>query len=155
MSNLGMSVKEKAKWDNLRTKALEFSKDLGVSYLDLAEVLHTLWSMPVAGSLDGGAVFQLWGYKDFEDYAEAELNIQRRRARRLVFVWHLVKEELGSLDGDLRRRFKDLGWSKVRELARLITVENAEYWIRAAETMDYRSLVLAVQAELAKKGVEL
>jgi hypothetical protein len=70
-----------------------------------------------------------------------------------------LKEELANLDKDLRRRFTDLGWSKVREIARLITAENAEYWIRAAETMDYRSLISAVQAErprrLAKKGVEL
>jgi len=56
------------------------------------------------------------------------------------------------LDPALKQRIADLGFSKVRELIRVLTIRNAAQWVEQAEKMSYFTLAAAVTDERKRLG---
>lgn len=121
--------------DRIRSRAKKLSQALDQGYLELAEILWKVYDTPIGNDPARGPVYKAWGYDTFSDYAELELGLQKRRAERLRQIWaHMEVRLEGRMSAALKRRIYALGWSKVREIAPLLTPENAEKWIEEAES---------------------
>ena len=109
------------------------------------------------GDPNNGSVLAKWGYNSIGEYAEKELSLHYKKAQRLVRIFYRVEVELDGLgkNPELKKRFIRLGWSKARELVRVLTRENMEEWIARAESMNYTTLVevikRTIQIEQAKQ----
>lgn len=70
------------------------------------------------------------GYETFKAYVEAECNIQYRKAMYLIQIYNGLVASGVEWD-----QVKHLGWTKLKELATILTVENADEWVSLAEDM--------------------
>lgn len=153
---LDADVGSKAWQGRTRARARMLAERIETGYLELGEILYRIYDAPVDGSPNGGPVLTRWGYSNITEYAERELNIHHKKAQRLIRIFYRVEVEMNGFDNpDLKRRFIKLGWSKARELVRVLTKDNAEEWIARAEAMNYTTTVETVkrylQIEEAKK----
>jgi hypothetical protein len=90
-----------------------------------------------------------WGYDSYVEWAEEELGLHRRKAEMLKRIWHHLNETLeGKLDRRVQKRLVALGWTKVRELVRVIDDKNAEQWIDVAETLNHTELCEIIRRAL-------
>ena len=110
----------------VREKLAEVKDGIETGYLDLSELLSEAYHKE----------FHLvWGFETFEKYCQAELDMAYRRAMYLVDIWDKVK----SLDLP-RTRVAKLGWSKMKEVAAVVTKKNAEALLKKAENMTVKEL---------------
>lgn len=96
--------------------------------------------------------FRKWGFETFDEYCIQELDVHYRKAMYMVDIWRTV--ETLKLD---KKEVADLGWTKMRDLATVITKKNAKGWIKKAKTMSTRELTEAVKKVRRKdtKGKDL
>ncbi len=142
-----MQVGSKAWMKSIRKEARDLAIRVNTSYMDLARVLYEIYDRPVDNQPDKGPLFKYWGYATFDSYVEEELGLHPKTAQRLRKTWFRIEIEL-KLDQDTRNRLINLGFAKARELARVITRENVDEWIRRAEELSHTRLVEAVQQYL-------
>ena len=84
------------------------------------------------------------GFQSFRDYIEAEFGISYRKAMYLIEIYNkLVEAEIPWVD------IKGVGWSKLKELAKIIDKENYSKWVEAAEKMTVLDLRHAIKASLS------
>lgn len=136
----------------IRQRAKVLAEQVESGYLELGEILYRIYDAPVNGDPNGGSVLTKWGYTSIGEYAEKELSLHHKKAQRLVRIFYRVDVELNGFDNpDLKRRFIRLGWSKARELVRILTKENAQEWIGKAEESNYTTVVELVKREAARQ----
>lgn len=137
----------------MRSRAKELAGSIETTYMELAEILYTVYDTPIDGDQKNGPIYGLWGYNSFRDYAEQELGLHYKKAERLRLIWYRLEVELVELDAGLKKRLVNLGWSKVRELCRpgLLTMRNAKSWIEKAEEMNYQSVEASVRKALDRQ----
>lgn len=141
----------------IRHRARLLAEQVETGYLELGEILYRIYDAPVDGDPNNGSVLAKWGYNSIGEYAEKELSLHYKKAQRLVRIFYRVEVELDGLgkNPELKKRFIRLGWSKARELVRVLTRENMEEWIARAESMNYTTLVevikRTIQIEQAKQ----
>lgn len=145
--------------DKMRKRAKEVSGGLETGYMELAEVLYNLFDVPVDGDPKNGPWIKVWGFKTIGDFAEAELNLNRRKAEYLRGIYYRLEVELEDMDPKIKQRIVALGWSKVRELIKVLTVKNAEKWLNVAEQSNHPDLLASIQkyqdkAKIAKEAKE-
>jgi hypothetical protein len=135
----------------IRHRARALAEQVETGYLELGEILYRIYDAPVDGDPAQGSVLQKWGYKSIGEYAEKELSLHYKKAQRLVRIFYRVEVELDGLgrNPELKKRFIRLGWSKARELVRVLTKENAVEWILRAESMNYTTLVEVIKRTIA------
>ncbi len=136
----------------LRHRAKELAGFLENGYMEMAHILYQVYDTPVDGDRRRGALYTAWGFDSFAEYAEKELQINRKRAERLRKIWYVLEVEMKDLDPDLKQRIVNLGFCKVRELIRVLTVRNAKPWIDRAENMTYYELEANVNDERRRQG---
>jgi len=144
-------VGSKAWAKKIRDRAKELSSQLDTGYMEMAQILWTVYDMTLKGDITQRALFKSWGYETFADYTEKELNLHRRKAERLRAIWFILKVQLAAMPEPDRKRIIALGWSKVREMIRVLTLGNAKKWIKLAEQASYPELYEAIQDFLKKK----
>lgn len=137
-------------WSNrIRKRARLLVKSINQGYMELAEIIHTVWSTPINGDRQNACVCVSWGYESYVQWGEEELGLHRRKIERLKAIWYHLHETLGGkLDADIRKRIIALGWTKVRELIRVIDERNAEQWVEMAEQLNYNELCVAIRQAL-------
>lgn len=140
--------------DKLRRKARDLAGRINRDYMDLGEILYTVWDTPVDGDRQKPPIYTSWGYESFSDYAEQELNLNRRTAEHLRRIYYVLEVELRGLDPLLRRKFIGLGRSKARELVRVLTMQNARDWILMAEKVSYKELVATIKGRLEEIALQ-
>lgn len=128
----------------IRRQAKSLASNLETGYMELARILYTVYDTPQDGDVTKPPLFQAWGYNSFADYAEEELGLHRRKAERLRRIWYKLEVELEGLDSKIKERIVKLGWSKTRELVRVLTVRNAKDWVDKAEKLNYPELLEAL-----------
>jgi hypothetical protein len=138
------NVGTKAWADKMRKRAVDVSAGLETGYMELAEVLYNLFDVPVDGDPNNGPWFKEWGYSTIGDFAETELNLNRRKAEYLRAIWYRLEVELEDMDPKIKSRIVSLGWSKVRELIKVLTLKNASKWADVAEKCNYQDLQTSV-----------
>lgn len=85
------------------------------------------------------------GFVSFEIYIQAELGMPYRKAMYLISIYdHLVES------GIPYEKVKDLGWTKLKEIAPVINEENVDDWVDTAENMNL--LQLTDEVKDFKKG---
>lgn len=140
----------------LRAEAKELVESLETGYMNLAKILFTVFDTPVDGDRQKKPIYTLWGFDTFRDYAEQELNLHYKKAESLRFIWYRIEIELDGMNPLVKKRLLALGWSKVRELCRIIKLSNVEAWVTKAETMNYQTVEAAVRkARERQEGEEV
>jgi len=136
-------------WEKkIRKKAQELVQSLESGYMELAEILYNVFDKTRGGKPTGDPLYKAWGYDTFAEYVDAELGIGVRKAQRLRYIWFRLEVELSDLDAKLKDRVIALGWSKARELVRMLTLQNAVEWIDKAEKLSFVELEEAVRQHL-------
>lgn len=141
----------KAQQDDLRNKAKTLSKALEQGYMELAKILYEVFSTPIDNDPKNPPMYMAWGYTSFTQYADEELGLDRRKAERLRAIWYRLSVELCDLDDITRARIINLGWTKVRELIRVLTLRNAQEWVEKAEGCSQQELQNAVRVYIEKR----
>jgi len=149
-----LAVGSKAWASKVRRRAKELTQMLDLGYMELARILYQVYDTPVEGDSRRAPVYTAWGYESFKDYAEKELALHGKKAERLRLIWFVLEVQLKDMSQEQKQRIVNLGYSKVRELIRVLSVRNSEMWIKSAETMTYRQLYAAVIDEKRRQGVE-
>jgi len=91
------------------------------------------------------------GYKSFKDYVEGELLFKERKAKYLAQVEWWFGEVHGS-HPEMYERVKKLGWSKAKELVKVMDPNNCEEWFSIAENGTVTELLHARRAALKAAG---
>lgn len=138
-SKVGAKVKSKVKENRsvlVREEILVAKNNIEGGYVDLSRLLsegyHKEYHLE-------------WGFSTFEEYCKAELDVAYRKAMYLVEIWDKVK----SLNIP-KERISKLGWTKMKDLAAVITEENYKEWLAKADKMTTRELTDAVK--VVRKG---
>ena len=144
-------------WQNrIRNRAKALADQVEMGYLELGEILYRIYDAPVDGDPKNGSVLAKWGYKSIGEYAEKELGLHDKKAQRLVRIFYRIEIELGGFGSpDLKRRFCRLGWSKAKELVRILTKENAAYWIENAEKWNFATTFERIRMEVQRQQNEI
>jgi hypothetical protein len=127
----------------VRKAILEKRDNIEHGFIDFAQLLSEAYHKE----------FHLqWGYETWEEYCNSELDVHYRKAMYYVDIWDKVKQlELPKKD------VVKLGWTKMKDLAAVITEENAKEWMKKAKKMTSRELTEAVKKVRRKDttGVDL
>ena len=95
------------------------------------------------------SLFTRWGFKNFQEYVEADLGFKYRKANYLVNIWSWYTENVHREDV-MDAVWNEIGWSKAKELVGVINDENADHWLARARELN------AVQlAEECRKYLKL
>ena len=129
----------------VRVQARNLSREIDTSYMKLARLLWEIFDTP-ADDKNGPPVYTRWDYKTFTAYVEGDLGIPGRKGEHLKNIWYKLAVENGgmALSKNLEDRLVKLGWSKVRELVSVLTPQNAQTWIEAAEQKNFHELTITV-----------
>jgi hypothetical protein len=138
----------------VRKRARQLAQDLDTGYMELAQLLYEVYDTPMDNDPNKGPIFKSWGYDSFAQWADEDLNIQKRKAERLRAIWYTLEVVLVGLDPDLKKRIVSLGASKVRELIGVLELENAEGWVSIAEKSSYPVLRASISKAKAKRDAD-
>jgi hypothetical protein len=134
----GTVVKKVPRAEQVRQEILEANKTIEVSYVDLSKLLAEAYHKEF---------YLEWGFTDFKDYTENELGTGYRKAMYLVDVADCMKKNNISTAKALK-----LGWTKLKDLAKVLTEENSKEWMDKAEKMTTRDLGEAVKVSRKEDG---
>lgn len=84
------------------------------------------------------------GHENFRAYVEAECGIAYRKAMYLISIYNGLVESGVKWD-----QVKHLGWTKLKDLAPILTVETVDDWVAHAEQMTVLQLQEYIKAQSA------
>lgn len=84
------------------------------------------------------------GYENFRAYVESECGLNYRKAMYLIAIYNGLVES-----GVKWEQVKHLGWTKLKELASILTTENVADWVAKAEEMTVLQLQEYIKAQSA------
>lgn len=129
-----VEVVQETRSQEVRRLILQAKSNISIGYIDTALLLNEAYKE---------GFYKDWGFSEFADYAHTELEVKYRKAMYFVEIGQKVE------DFNLNKeRLEQLGWTRVKELVRVITADNLEDWIDKASNMTTRELVDAVRMEL-------
>lgn len=120
--------------DILREEAIRAKDMVESGYMLLARCLYDIYHQDVFSTY--------WNYTSFEDYIDKEIQIAYRKAMYLVEIYG--KAKLLNMDMD---RLERMGWSKARELIRIVDEGNVSEWMDRAENCTVKELNIQVKKE--------
>lgn len=82
------------------------------------------------------------GYEAFRDFVEAKFGIHYRKAMYLVAIYNGLVES-----GVAWEKVKGLGWSKLKELASILTTDNVDKWVAIASNCTVLQLIEYIKNE--------
>lgn len=83
-------------------------------------------------------------YENFRSYVENELGMAYRKSMYLIGIYNGLVES-----GVKWSQVSHLGWTKLKELASILTPDNVEHWVGLAENMTVLQLQEHIKAESA------
>ena len=115
----------------VRDKLLEAKGALENGYLEMAQLISEAFHKE----------FHLkWGFGTFREYCEQELEIGYHKATYFMDIWDKVKTlELP------KGKVTKLGWTRMKDIAAVVTKENAEELLEKASHMSSRELTETVK----------
>lgn len=134
-------VSEKPRSEVVREEILESKKQRDSGYLNLARLIYESYRE---------GFYQEWGFSDFTDYCNKELDIEYRKAMYFVQIGEKLKSI--ALPAD---RLEKMGWTRVKDLVSIITPETKNEWLEKAEAANSaKDFTAMVQAAKGKKTIE-
>jgi hypothetical protein len=132
-------------WANkIRTRAKQLSGQLETGYMELARLLYNVCDTK-STEPPFDPIYKTWGYNSFENYAEEELGINEGKAKALRRAWFRLEVELASMDPADKKAIIALGWSKVNQLVKVLTPQNAKEWAERAAGENYATMCVSVR----------
>jgi hypothetical protein len=145
---------ETAETQALREEITGLTQTINKTYWDLS---HAVWKV------NTNRYYKTWGFTRFEDWAEQELSLQRRKAFNLVqfceYCHGSLKEALPAAKyTEVICELKEVGWSKALEIAsaKVITKDNVDEVMAEAQDSSVQEfstkikLLKAVEEQEAK-----
>jgi len=125
-----------------KTKALNMAENLAenieVNYFKLGGVLKLI---------NDNSWFE--GFDYFDDFVYEKYGFQGRKARYLVSIYDNLVTKMIPWD-----KVSHLGWTKLKDLAPIITPENVDDWVAKAEKLTVVELQAAIKALKPTEGDE-
>lgn len=122
--------------ETIRASVREAVRAVDRSYLELADGLAEIYHQKY---------FETWGFTNFESYCTSELDFTYRKAKFLIEIWDKVQGYNISRD-----RIERIGWTKMKDIVKVMNDENYEEWLQRAEEMSVSQL----SAQLSELKVE-
>ena len=99
-------------------------------------------------------LFKKWGYKNFGDYVETEVDFERRKADYLIAAWQKFGVTLAETRPDAPELLAELGWVRSAAIAPVLADDgsNLDEWAEQARDMTVRELTKAVKKARGKKS---
>lgn len=150
----------------LRNEAKTLVREISHKYWDLGRVLYDVYDGVPGGYralMSGGgsmrsrtSLFEKWGYKNFGDYCDQEVGIQKRTAENLryAYFYFAIQQELPE---PAVSELITIGRSKVYLLAGLATRDSIGIWVEKAKELTFEELkkvVKAAKAVAAGKNID-
>jgi hypothetical protein len=120
--------------DQVRRDVKRLRANVESNYWKLSEALWHVYDK---------VLYQNWGFASWREYVEAEVDFELRKAQYLVQIWAWRR----TLPAPLQERIDRLGASKARDLAPVVTAENAEGWLERVEGLSTREVQRLVRGE--------
>jgi hypothetical protein len=80
------------------------------------------------------------GFGSFKEAVEEKFGLHYRKAMYLIAIYNaLVKNQIPWV------KIKDLGWTKLKELAPILTPENVDEWVTKASVLTVKQLIEAIK----------
>lgn len=87
------------------------------------------------------------GYDSFELFVQQKYNFAGRKARYLISIYdNLVTKQIPW------ELVKDLGWTKLKDLAPVLTQDNAEEWVAKVKDLTYLEMMALLKAQVSPTG---
>jgi hypothetical protein len=141
--------------NEIRSEAKTLVREISHKYWDLGRVLFDVYDgvpggyralMSGQGSMQQrSALFKKWGYKDFGEYCDKEVGIQKRTGENLKYAYYWFAEQQ-KLPPEVINELITIGRSKVYLLSGIATRDSIGIWIEKAKELTFEELKLAVKA---------
>lgn len=126
--------------DQIRQRAIEIKDSIGKQYIELCSLLWTIQKKQL---------FMNWGYPSFKEWVLTELQFRQTKAMYLTSIWNKVGH-----DQELFKKVMSVGWSKAKEIVRVIDPSNEEsvnHWVDKATHMSADAICKEIRQEKRKK----
>jgi hypothetical protein len=84
----------------------------------------------VLAAINTNGWWEGFGFESFRQFIEAEYGLHYRKAVYLISIYTSLVESSVPWDS-----IKHLGWTKIKEIAQYVTLDNLEEWVTRAESM--------------------
>jgi hypothetical protein len=84
-------------------------------------------------------------YASFREFVEKEHGLHYRKATYLIEIYNRLGQS-----GVPWSKVKSIGWTKLKEIAKVLTVENVDEWVQIASNSNTLTLIDTVKAHLSK-----
>lgn len=125
--------------DQLREEALHAKDMIDSGYMMLARCLYDIYHQNIFSNH--------WNYNSFEEYIDNEIQVTYRKAMYLVEIYG--KAKLLNMD---MTRLEKMGWTKAKELIRVVDESNIDEWMSRAENATAKELNVLVRREKDKQA---
>lgn len=132
------SVEEK---NDMRLEARKLADTISESFVNLGGVLYKVFA---------SKAYEDFGFETFDEYCELDVGYQRRKCQYLMSIWNAMENKL--TDESVKKRLKDLGWTKASRIAPHITDANAEEILKEVEGLGVSEVEEAMSIRRGKKN---
>lgn len=88
----------------------------------------------------------LEGHETFRELVESKFGIQYRKAMYLIEIYRTLVENQIPWE-----KVQDLGWTKLKDLTKILTPKNVDAWVKKAQKNTVLQLQELIKAEVAKQ----
>jgi hypothetical protein len=125
-----------------KTKALNeaerLAENIDVNYFKMGGILKLI---------NDNSWFE--GFSTFDDFVFEHFKMKGRKARYLISIYDNLVTKMIPWE-----KLSHLGWTKIKELAPVITLDTMDGWIEKAEKLSVVELIAVIKASLAPEGEE-
>jgi len=144
--------------NQLRSEAKSLVREISHKYWDLSRVLYEVYDGVPGGYRglmvgDGSArertaLFTKWGYKNFGEYCEHEVGLQKRTAENLRYAYYYfaIQQEMPESVID---ELVSIGRSKVYLLSGVANRDSIALWMEKAKELTFEDLKKAIKSAKA------
>jgi len=130
-AKVSSGVAEKTPAQLVREQIQDAESGQSESSIDLSRLLYDAYHKEY---------YREWGFDTFEAYAEAELQVGYRKGQYLIGIWDKVKSLNLSVE-----RVKKVGWTKMKDIAAVVTKDNQKELLEKSEKMTSREVTEMVK----------
>lgn len=120
------------------TEAERLATQIETNYFEMGGVLNVIlkntWFEP---------------FESFEEYVQAKFGFQKRKAHYLISIYSNLVEKQIPWD-----KVSHLGWTKLKDLAPILTLENVDEWASKAAALTVSELQAVLKGEQGGEGSE-
>lgn len=113
---------------DVRAEVQDLRRQAEESYWDLSVGLHKVYT---------NSYYIAWGFQSWNEYVEADLDFQPRKAQYLVSI----QEWFGRMKPEVQDWIRSMGWTKAKELVGVVNNDNAADWRSRLDGKSYKDMM--------------